>query len=201
MTTRAQSPVALAPMTREDFDSYVPYVVADYASRTAAAGVTSRDEALTRAHHEFSRLLPRGLDTPDNHLYMITVAGEASPIGRLWYALRGSVDSRYAMILNMEVDAAHRGRGYGKSVIRACAASALANGAKGLRINLLGEDTENRRLYESLGMSPMSILMNWDLTATEQHPGEGQAPLSAACPAPPRTPRTVTNGTAPAPRT
>ncbi|MET9971556.1 GNAT family N-acetyltransferase [Streptomyces sp. NPDC006356] len=174
MMTRAEASVALAPMTREDFDSYVPYVVADYASRTAAAGVTSMDEALTRAHNEFSRLLPQGLETPDNHLYIITADGEASPIGRLWYALRGSAGNRYAMILNMEVDAAHRGRGYGKSVMRACAASALTNGAKGLRINLLGQDTENRRLYESLGMSPMNILMNWDLMAIEQHPIEGQ---------------------------
>lgn len=171
--TRAEPSAALNPMTRQDFDAYVPYVVADYARRTAAAGVISKDEALTRAHNEFSRLLPQGLQTPDNRLYMITVDGETSSIGRLWYVLRGSADNRYAMILNMEIDAAHRGRGYGRSVMRACAASALTNGAKGLRINLLGEDTENRHLYESLGMSPMSILMNWDLAATEQHPAEG----------------------------
>jgi len=161
--TRAEPSVILDPMTREDFDAYVPYIVADYASRTAAAGVASRDEALNRAHSEFSRLLPQGLETPDNRLYVIRADGEAAPIGRLWYALRGSTESRYAMILNMEVNTAHRGRGYGKAVMRACAGSARTNGAKSLRINLLGEDTENRRLYENLGMSPMSILMNWEL--------------------------------------
>ncbi|WP_327297786.1 MULTISPECIES: GNAT family N-acetyltransferase [unclassified Streptomyces] len=155
--------VDLVPMTPQDYESYVPYVLADYASRTSGAGVVSRADSEARAHREFTRLLPQGLDTPDNTLCVITVDGEERPVGRLWYALRGAGEQRYAMILNVEVDAEYRGQGYGRSVMRACAQSARAEGALSLRINLLGEDIHNKKLYESLGMTEMSVLMNWDI--------------------------------------
>ncbi|WP_327710392.1 GNAT family N-acetyltransferase [Streptomyces sp. NBC_00464] len=157
----------LIPMTLQDYSVYVPYVVADYATRTMAAGVVSLEDAEARAHKEFSRLLPNGLDTPDNMLCTIGVEEEENPVGRLWYALRGAGESRYAMILNVEVDVEYRGRGYGKAVMQACAVSARAQGARNLRINLLGEDIGNKKLYEALGMTEMSVLMNWNLTTAD----------------------------------
>ena len=105
--------VTLRPITDTEFASWRDRAAASFAAGIGPAQGLDPAEALEFAYRETDKLLPAGHRT-ENHLIWLAYAGN-EPVGSLWINTR----TRGAFIYGIEVDADHRGKGYGRAIMLA----------------------------------------------------------------------------------
>ncbi|MFV2011337.1 MULTISPECIES: GNAT family N-acetyltransferase [unclassified Micromonospora] len=156
MTTSDQRAVALHPMTQAEYDVRIPALVAGYAGSLLRSGRATTATALTESRRQHAELLPDGLAT-ERMLFLVARpadADDARPVGWIWVGLPDSAEpERPAWIYNIEVDAAHRGNGYGRAILAAVEPVLATRGVTRLGLNVFGDNLVARRLYESTGFT------------------------------------------------
>lgn len=106
--------------------------------------------AREKAERDTARYFHGGLATPGQFVYRI-VNGEV-PVGWLWLAVPGPTpDPLMAWVFEVEIEAAFRGHGYGRAAMRLAEEEARAHGMTSLGLNVHGQNTVARSLYDSLG--------------------------------------------------
>ncbi len=75
-------------------------------------------------------------------------------------------DYDFALISDLGVDPAHRGKGVGRALIAACEAFARERGARWLRIAVLGRNEIARGLYERCGFEDRQVILEKPLPET-----------------------------------
>ena len=150
----------LRSMTVAEFETYRARLVPEYAAAHVRAGDWTAEQAEALAAREIDNLLPSGPDSPGMLLLVASTAG-GGPVGLVWVAL----DRRpgEAWIYDIEVNAEHRGQGYGRALLEAAEQEAARRGSKGIGLNVFGPNTVARRLYESSGYEITAINMRKDL--------------------------------------
>ncbi|MFB6553279.1 GNAT family N-acetyltransferase [Streptomyces sp. NPDC056405] len=132
------------PMTPDEFGAWHAYESEQYARTWIERGMPEA-EAREKARRDHETLLPQGLDT-ENMLFSV-VEHEGTRVGVLWLAL---YEGR-AYVFDVEADAAHRGRGHGRTLMLLAEAQAIAAGRALIGLNVFAGNTAAERLYESLG--------------------------------------------------
>jgi len=157
--------VTLTPMTAEEYAAWYDEAVAAYAQERVRAGNASPEEAADQARTSFEQLLPRGLDTPLQHLYAIRGDGGVQ-VGVIWLAggqpslgLPGGT----GFIYDLTVFPEFRRKGYGRAAMLAIEAEARALGLTALALHVFGHNATARRLYESIGYTPTNINMRKEI--------------------------------------
>lgn len=154
----APTPLHLRPMTGEEYAFWRAQSVPAYAADKVRSGRWTEAEALTQAQHEFSGLLPAGLQTPGHWLY--TLQTEAAPsVGALWLARAEHASGPIGYIYDLVVWPQHRRAGLAAQAMRALEQVALELGFKGLALHVFGHNTSAWQLYVKLGYAPTSINM------------------------------------------
>ncbi|HEY1819761.1 MAG TPA: GNAT family N-acetyltransferase [Trebonia sp.] len=154
----ADPQLQLRPMTRAEFDAWLPRQVAGYAALIAASGVLPADSAREKAERDTARYFSGGFATPGQLVFRV-MAGEIG-VGWLWLAVPGpDPDPLMAWVFEIEIEAAFRGRGYGRATMRLAEEEARARGMTSLGLNVHGQNTVARSLYESLGYETMALQM------------------------------------------
>jgi len=139
----------LRPLTRDEFDAWLPRQVAAYAARVAASGLLPA-AARQQAEQDHARSFARGFATPGQLVFRI-MAGETA-VGWLWLAVPAAgPDPLMAWVYQIEVQDGFRGRGYGRAAMLLAEGEARARGMTSLGLNVHGRNTVARSLYESLG--------------------------------------------------
>jgi ribosomal protein S18 acetylase RimI-like enzyme len=151
-------------MAHVEFDTFLERTIADYAAEQAAAYGWSPDEALRIASGELARLLPDGLNTPDQHLLILTDDATGMPIGTLWIGVQRRGDTLDAYIGQLEIDAAHRRRGLGREAMLAAEREAKALGCTTMSLHVFARNAAAQSLYRSLGFGVTGLLMAKGLT-------------------------------------
>ncbi|UFR05610.1 GNAT family N-acetyltransferase [Streptomyces sp. Go40/10] len=128
------------PMTGAEFDAWREADAERYTRLWTGRGLP---EAVARANH--SRLLPQGLATEGMLFSVLEHAG--GPVGTLWLAL----EEARAFVFDVEIDAAHRGRGHGRTLMLLAERQAIEAGRPVLGLNVFADNTPAERLYASLG--------------------------------------------------
>ncbi|MGW8063336.1 GNAT family N-acetyltransferase [Streptomyces ziwulingensis] len=131
-------------MTRDEFGTWRVHESERYARTWIERGVPEA-EAHAKARSDHERLLPDGPDTENVLLSVLEQDGVR--VGVLWLAL---LEDR-AFVYSVEADAAHRGRGHGRTLMRVAEARAIAAGRPLIGLNVFAGNTPAERLYESLG--------------------------------------------------
>ena len=160
--TQREPEVRLDPMTLSEFEEFAVRSRAGFAAQQVASGVLPEDEAAGYAAEQLARLLPDGLDTPDQHLWTVRACDEA--VGHLWIEVRGDADGRGAFVYDVEVAEHARGRGLGRATMLAGERAAAELGAERVRLNVFGHNTAARRLYDALGYEVTATMMGKRLT-------------------------------------
>ena len=154
----SESQLTLRPMTRAEWDEWIPRQMAGYAEHIAASGAMSEADAWEKARNDTARYFHAGFETPGMLLYRIMAGDEA--VGSLWLAVPGAdPDRQMAWVFSIEVDPAYRGRGYGRQAMLLAEAEARSRGMTSLGLNVHGQNTVARSLYDSLGYGVMSLQM------------------------------------------
>jgi ribosomal protein S18 acetylase RimI-like enzyme len=148
----------LRPATRDEFDAWLPQLEARYAEEIAISGAMPATEAREKARRDTARLFIAGLETPGQVVFRVLADGVA--VGWLWLGVPGPAgDPLMAWVYDIEVDPEHRGRGYGRAAMLLAEAEARARGMASLGLNVHGQNTVARSLYDSLGYEAMALQM------------------------------------------
>jgi len=148
----------LRPVTRDEFDVWLPRQMAGYAGLIASSGALPTPAAREKAEKDTARYFSGGFATPGQFVFRI-MAGDV-PVGWLWLGVPGpDPDPRMAWVFEIEIEAAFRGHGYGRAAMRLAEAEARSRGMTSLGLNVHGQNTVARSLYESLGYEVMAVQM------------------------------------------
>lgn len=72
-------------MSEAEFGDFLARSITDFAEDKVRAGSWDPNEAVANSRQVHEKLLPHGLSTPNQHLYMIELDGHS--VGNLWLAL------------------------------------------------------------------------------------------------------------------
>ncbi|MGW3496699.1 GNAT family N-acetyltransferase [Streptomyces sp. NPDC001020] len=132
------------PMTDAEFDQWDADESEHYARSWIERGVPEAD-AYAKARRDHEQVLPNGLRT-ENVMFSV-LEHEGLRVGALWLAVRE--DSAY--VFDVRADAAHRGRGHGRTLMLLAEAQAIAADRRLLGLHVFAGNVPAERLYESLG--------------------------------------------------
>jgi ribosomal protein S18 acetylase RimI-like enzyme len=151
----------LRPMTKSEFDAWIPGVVSGYAADNVHAGSVAPESAQQWAAAEFNKLLPHGIQTQGHHLLIAQDAGIR--IGMLWLHIPLG-DSNRAFVYNLEVEQSYRGQGLGRAVMLAAEDYARSHGVHTMGLHVFGHNEAAMHLYNALGYRVTSASMAKSLT-------------------------------------
>lgn len=132
------------PMTEAEFGPWEEASREGYAQDWIARGVPEA-QAYAKAERDHERLLPQGSAT-ENMLFSV-LEHEGTRVGALWLALADDT----AFVYDVEVDAAHRGLGHGRSLMLLAEAQAVEAGKSAIALNVFAGNFRAECLYDSLG--------------------------------------------------
>ena len=141
--------VRLVPMLESEFKAYLEQTVPEYAVENIHAGYWPEEGALERSQKAYLDLLPQGIETENNYLFQVQVEESGEKIGTVW--IKHEVPRPHGFILDVRLDEAQRGKGYGKQAMLA-----LEEFAKGLHLETIGlhvfvHNAAAMNLYKRLG--------------------------------------------------
>lgn len=148
--------VHLRAMTPAEFDGWVAGQVESYARERERAGEPG-EAALANARSSFAQLLPDGVASPDQHLF-VGLEGE-TVVGRLWIG----TDRPTHWVYDLRVRPSQRRQGLGAGLMRAGARWSHAAGAAAIGLNVFGHNRGARALYDRLGYQVTEVVHRLDL--------------------------------------
>jgi len=165
--------LGLRPLTRAEFDEWLPRQVAGYAALIAASGAMPAQAARQKAELDTARYFGGGAATPGQLVFRI-MAGQVG-VGWLWLGVPGpDPDPLMAWVFEIEIESAFRGRGYGRAAMRLAENEARARGMTSLGLNVHGQNMVARSLYESLGYEVTALQMKKTVLPALDLPGRPQ---------------------------
>ncbi|MEU5905445.1 GNAT family N-acetyltransferase [Micromonospora sp. NPDC047527] len=144
--------VTLTPLSEQELARLRDPLERAYAEDLAAHQGMSPQAARERSADQLRQLLPAGAATEGVLLRMARVGD--TEVGWIWVTLpgaAGATDVTRAWIHNIEVQPAHRGRGYARRMIQLMEAELARLGVPELGLNVFGTNTVAIGLYQSLG--------------------------------------------------
>lgn len=148
----------LRQMTNAEYAAWRAEVVPAYAADKIASGQWAEDEALQLSAKEYEKLLPQGLDTPENHLYAV-LDQEGANVGMLWFAVQKKFNTRVAYVFDIGIHEKHRRQGHGARAFRELEGEVQRLGLAGIALHVFGRNTGARALYAKLGYQPTNITL------------------------------------------
>ena len=144
-------------MTDAQFITYREEGEVEYAQQIAESGMMSAAAAKIKASADYDRLLTSGLRTPGHYLWF-AYDGPAE-VGILWML----VENGMAFVYDLQVHADQRRRGYGRAIMLAGEQAARSKGATSIALNVFGQNTGAKSLYDQLGYQVTSTQMRKEL--------------------------------------
>lgn len=148
-------PLKLQPMTEADYLAWRTATVREYAEDKVLNGAWTQEESIARSEESFDRLLPVGLETPDNWLHTVRRREDDLVVGHLWFAKH----ERDAYLYDIVILEPYRRRGYGRGALRLFHAAARERGFVSTALHVFGHNTAARDFYLSEGYAITDLTM------------------------------------------
>jgi ribosomal protein S18 acetylase RimI-like enzyme len=108
-----------------------------------------------------AQLFPDGYPSDVELRVVENDSGDA--VGHVVFAERERYGTRYAFLYDIEIDAAQRGQGLGRTAMQLLEAEVRELGLGELQLNVFGGNATARSLYRSLGFAELSVQMGKEL--------------------------------------
>ncbi|HEY5454974.1 MAG TPA: GNAT family N-acetyltransferase [Acidothermaceae bacterium] len=149
--------VTLQPMSPEEIGPWLEQSKADHiADRIDTGEDPETAEGITDAIAE--RLFPGGVPAAGQYVFLVTE--DALPVGSVWTGAGYEGPPDVWFLWSIEIDVAARGHGLGRHAVRLAEEFARKSGATKLELNVFGNNSVARSLYESLGYRITTIQMS-----------------------------------------
>ena len=151
--------LTLRPMNPDEVATFVAQQEHGYVQQMVEFAGLPEDDAVAKARADMERYLPEGRPGEGQHLFVAEAGGDV--VGHLWLAKQSpSPRAGEAWIYDIEVLAAHRGKGYGRDLTLAACEEAKRLGCRSLGLNVFGGNDVAIRLYQSLGFRTTNLQMS-----------------------------------------
>ncbi|GLR72971.1 GNAT family N-acetyltransferase [Agaribacter marinus] len=120
--------INLNPISEAEFQTYLKATIKSYADHNVESGRWPKEESLRLAKDELDSLLPDGLDTPNNDIYVIESRDQNTSVGYLWVNISKELDEKSMFICDIEVHEKFRRKGYAEAAIHSIEKNAKALG-------------------------------------------------------------------------
>ena len=157
--------VELIPMTEKEYRTYVEQSMKEYAQEHMRAGRWSTEEALHKAEQELQEILPQGLHSSSNYLYMIVEKQIGKPVGVLWFALHARAGQQQVFVYDIAIFEEFRRHGYATQTFQLLEERARELGVTSISLHVFGHNFAAREMYEKLGYVATNIQMVKKLVA------------------------------------
>lgn len=155
------SRLSARPLRTDEYAAWYRHVTDGYADDIASHGMTEPATARRKAERDMRALLPNGLETPDHELLVLEADGVR--VGVLWVGPREIDERRVLYIWDVEIDEAHRGKGFGREAMLLAEELARSRDLDRIELNVFGGNVVARGLYHSLGYGERAVHMSKDL--------------------------------------
>jgi ribosomal protein S18 acetylase RimI-like enzyme len=159
--------IQLIPMNRADYGRFLDWAVSDYAQEQVRAGTWKPKDARPLAEKAFESLLPEGLSSPNQYLYVLVDETLDRRIGFLWYGMRDGEGEPFAALYEIVIFEAYRRQGYGSESLRALEERVKELGASKIVLHVFGHNEPARAFYRKLGYVERNVTMAKDLGGKE----------------------------------
>ncbi len=153
----------LKKMTPAEFSEYMKYSVYNYAAEKQKAEGLTEENTLKIAQESYARLLPNGLETPNQLLYSVFDKSSGAAIGILWMAKKINGQKPYTFVYDVELTPENRGKGLGKELMQLVENETRNLGCVSIGLNVFGHNAAAVALYEKSGFETTSRMMKKDL--------------------------------------
>ncbi len=154
--------LALRPMTESEYAAYLDFTVPEYAREHMEAGNWHPAEALEKARQSYIQLLPQGIATPDQYLWIV-VDETGSRVGIAWLGLFRKATHIEAWVYDLFIDPEQRRKGYGEQTMRLLEDQARQLGAVKIGLHVFSSNLTAHKLYERVGYHDVDVVMAKDL--------------------------------------
>jgi GNAT superfamily N-acetyltransferase len=144
-------------MRDDEFARWLPTMRDGYAASMVDHAHVDPEAARRKADADAEALFPGGRPSPEQAVYVVEVDGES--VGGLWIAERELEGERILWIYDVDIDAPHRGKGYGRAAMQFAEEEARRRGLAAVVLNVFGGNEVARNLYRSLGYAETAIVM------------------------------------------
>jgi ribosomal protein S18 acetylase RimI-like enzyme len=141
----------LIPMKESEFETYSQNAATEYAKEKMASGNWHPDEAQKRAEQEFNSLLPNGIKTENQFLYLLKDGIKGDTVGMIWFMLDAKRPIPVAFIFDFNIYETFRRYGYGLQGLQAAELQASELGAKRMELHVFAHNKVAIALYEKAG--------------------------------------------------
>lgn len=149
--------VTLQPMSPEDIGPWLEQSKADHiADRVDTGEDAETARRMTNAVSE--RVFPGGVPADGQYVFVVTEDG--LPVGSVWIGARQDGPPDVWWLWSIEIDVTARGHGLGRQAVKLAEDFARKGGATRLDLNVFGNNSVARGLYESLGYRILTIQMS-----------------------------------------
>jgi ribosomal protein S18 acetylase RimI-like enzyme len=149
--------VTLQPMPSEDIGPWLEQSTADHIADRVDTGEDPETARLsTNATSE--RLFPGGVPAAGQFVFL--VADDGLPVGSVWLGSGHDGPTDVWFLWSIEIDVAARGHGLGRQAVRLAEDFARKSGGTKLELNVFGNNSVARSLYDSLGYRISTIHMS-----------------------------------------
>jgi len=148
----------IRPMSKQEYDVWLPHCTNEFANEKSQANGLSHDEAMKLLVEFFQNNLPKGLETPDSHLFSILSEGE-QVIGTIWFVISTKWGVTSAFIYDLEIVKTHRRRGHAEDAMSLVEPIAKELGATKLALHVFGFNKGAASLYKKLGYITTDLSM------------------------------------------
>ncbi|HEY5050688.1 MAG TPA: GNAT family N-acetyltransferase [Acidothermaceae bacterium] len=149
--------VTLQPMAPEDIAPWLEQSTADHIADRVDTG--EDPETVRRSTHATSEtLFPGGVPAEGQFVFVVTE--DAIPVGSVWLGAGRDGPPNVWFLWSIEIDVAARGHGLGRQAVRLAEDFARKRGAAKLELNVFGNNSVARGLYEALGYRISTIQMS-----------------------------------------
>jgi ribosomal protein S18 acetylase RimI-like enzyme len=145
--------IALRPLRDDEYDAWDAAHRAEYEHGLVEFAGMERAAARVKVAHDVAAVLPDGLATARTRIWAVEEHGRK--VGTVFLGVR----SGEAWLYDITIDAAERGRGYGRAAMLALEDEVRALGHDSVTLNVWGGNAVARGLYRSLGYVEQSVHM------------------------------------------
>jgi RimJ/RimL family protein N-acetyltransferase len=156
--------INLNSISEIEFQSYFKATVVSYAEHNVESGRWAKEDASRLAKAELDTMLPSGLDTPNNHIYVVESKDQNISVGYLWVAIDEDSNAKSMFICDVEIHEVFRRKGYAEATFQFLEKHARSLGVTCIRANIFGHNKKAQALSEKLGYQITNVFISKQLS-------------------------------------
>jgi ribosomal protein S18 acetylase RimI-like enzyme len=155
--------VQLVPMTEDDYQPFIVWAMEDYAQQQVKAGAWRPENAEALAQQAFEALLPQGLSSSKQFLYVIERDEDGEKVGYVWYGIREEEEDRFVALYDLVIFEPYRRLGHGSGALQAMERQVREKGMERVVLHVFGHNEGARALYKKMGYVERNVTMMKEL--------------------------------------